>query len=388
MKYTHSVYLLLLFTLAGCSNAPVQIEAVKKTHPVYWSAFPDASPMFVETRAELLAVPPQAHTFISQVKEASLLNETPFVDELIKALFSRQTMGINYYSDANFTVAETFTARQANCLSLTMMTYALAKEGGLEAQLNDVLVPEYWSRNQGNTLLNGHVNITLTDTNAEKTQYRVVDFDGEIKRQEFPYEKIGLNRFIAMFYNNKGAEAMVNGHSSLAFSYFAKALEEDHTFDIAWVNLGVLYRRNDMPQFAEEAYLRALALDSDSLTVRENLAILYRATGRTELAVQISNEVHQRRISNPYYHLILGDTAFEQGEYTLAQDYYKRAYRLDKNNHYVLFALGKIAFVDGEVDSAQSYLKRALSRAHLTYDKERYSSKLGLLASVEFTQPK
>ena len=306
--------------------------------------------------------------------------QTTPLDELIDSLFAEQQLGLSYFSDANSTVAETFRNRQANCLSLTLMTYALARGLGLDASLQDVFIPEYWSRKQGFSLLNGHVNVLLTDTRDPFATPRLVDFDARMQGQQFKSETMSVNRALSMFYNNKGANALVYGNYPVAFRYLSAALKQDDQFTAAWINLGVLYRFAEHYRYAEEAYQKVLQLDAQNLTARENLAILFRLTGRDSMANELAKEVHQLRVANPYYHLIRGDEAFEEGDFNLAHTYYRRAYRLDRTNHLILFALGKTALATGETDDAQAFLERAIKRAEIPADRQRYSAKLAIMS--------
>ena len=70
----------------------------------------------------------------------------------------------------------------------------------------------------------------------------------------------------------------------------------------------------------------------------------------------------------------------DEGDFTLAHNYYRRAYRLDRSNHLILFALGKTALATGETEDAQTFLERAIKRAELLADRQRYAAKLAVLS--------
>lgn len=376
----HTVVVLLssFILLGGCAST--ESSTGNYLHPVYADAFPAARSVKLESLAQILTLPEEAKRFLNKIKVTAEQKQTTPLDELIDSLFAEQQLGLSYFSDANSTVAETFRNRQANCLSLTLMTYALARGLGLDASLQDVFIPEYWSRKQGFSLLNGHVNVLLTDTRDPFATPRLVDFDARMQGQQFKSETMSVNRALSMFYNNKGANALVYGNYPVAFRYLSAALKQDDQFTAAWINLGVLYRFAEHYRYAEEAYQKVLQLDAQNLTARENLAILFRLTGRDSMANELAKEVHQLRVANPYYHLIRGDEAFEEGDFNLAHTYYRRAYRLDRTNHLILFALGKTALATGETDDAQAFLERAIKRAEIPADRQRYSAKLAIMS--------
>lgn len=376
--FTRAVVLCGILLLGGCAGT--QTGAGNRTYPVYAQAFPAATTITVESPAQILTLPEDARRFLNKIKMTAEQNQTTPLDELINALFARQQLGLSYYSDANSTVAETFANREANCLSLTLMTYAMARGLGLDASLQDVEIPEYWSRKQGFSLLNGHVNVLLTDNRDLFSKPRVVDFDARMQGQNFKAHTMSVNRALSMHYNNKAALALVNGDFAVAFRYLSEALSQDDGFTAAWINLGVLYRFTNHYDYAEEAYQKVIDIAPQNLTARENMAILYRLTGRDQEAAKLARDVHRLRVANPYYHLIRGDEAFEEGDIELAHNFYRRAYRLDRDNHLILYALGKTALAIGAKDDAQEFLQRAIRRADLPADRERYAAKLSVIS--------
>lgn len=364
--------------LVACSATD---NTINSGYPIYPSAFSSVDTVLVESPEDIMALPDEAKAFVDSLKQQAINEDRLIIDALIDAVFSRRQLGVAYYNDANFTVTETFVHREANCLSLTLMAYAMAQEAGLSVRLQQVEIPEYWSRKQGFSVLNGHVNLVLTEHTPNGNEQRVVDFNENTVTQHFQTKSLPLNSALAMFYNNKAAIYLISQQYANAFQYFASALNVAPDFPQGWVNLGVLYRLNGYNNYAEQAYKRAISLDDEQLTAKENLAILYRMTNRTRQAKQLATEVHQARVKNPYYHLILGDEAFDEGKVRLASERYRRAYRLDRNNHLILFALGKAAFAQGKLTLAQGFLQRAYNRASENTDRNRYAAKLAMLRS-------
>ncbi|MDC8832238.1 tetratricopeptide repeat protein [Alteromonas gilva] len=380
MKVPTLVVILVALTgMVGCIS--MQPDSGNTNFPVYANAFPEADTLLVESPEQIMALPPAAGPFIARLKEDARHKHSTITDELVESVFSKRHLGVDYNSDANSPVAETFANSEANCLSLTLMAYALARKAGLDAQLQQVDIPEYWSRKQGFSVLNGHVNVIVWDPSQGQQAHRLIDFDSRLQAQQFAAEPMPLFRAIAMYYNNKAADALMAGDFSRAFRLLSEALKSDDSFASAWVNLGVLYRFNQYYSYAEQAYLRATQTDPGHLTAKENLAILYRLTGREKEADNLLAEVRHLRRENPYFHLNRGDEAFDAGDISRAKHYYRRAYRLDRHNHLVLFAMGKVAHADGEFDNALAFLERALNQARFDTDKQRYLSKLALLSN-------
>ena len=184
-----------------------------------------------------------------------------------------------------------------------------------------------------------------------------------------------------MFYNNKGADALVANSYTKAYSYFRAAATIAPELAQSWVNLGVLYRMADAYEQAEAAYRHALSLNSENLTAWENLSILYRYQDRFEEAKTINQMVDTKRQSNPFYHYILGEQAFDNEEYEAAISYYLKGLKLDNTRHEILFGLAKTYFESGDITNAEQYLSRAIKHANNRQDKSRYQSKLSTLAN-------
>jgi len=200
-------------------------------------------------------------------------------------------------------------------------------------------------------------------------------------RNYFPRKAVSRDKVIAMFYNNKGADALVANSYTRAYSYFRAAAKISPALQQTWVNLGVLYRMVDEYEQAELAYKHALALDDENLTAWENLSILYTYQNKDDAALKITQMVEAKRKNNPFYHYILGEQAFEAGKADVAITHYERGLRLDNARHELLFGMAKAFHELGDVSKATRYLKHAVKHSSNEQEKQRYSSKLASLAS-------
>jgi tetratricopeptide (TPR) repeat protein len=136
-----------------------------------------------------------------------------------------------------------------------------------------------------------------------------------VKKKVFPKKRINKNTVIAMFYNNKGANALVNNNYVAAYAYLKKATEVDPGFSSAWGNLGILYRMKGLDKIALSTYRHAIYLNQANLTAMENLSKLLHSRGASEEARLIDSHIIQKRANNPYYYALLGDENFHKGYY-------------------------------------------------------------------------
>ncbi|CAM3678116.1 MULTISPECIES: tetratricopeptide repeat protein [Pseudoalteromonas] len=302
---------------------------------------------------------------------------------------------MSYLSGANLTANQAFSNMNANCLSLSILTHAIARQVGLRTQFQRVHIPEYWDESQGYSLLTGHVNIKIFEVDntqdSVKTLYVkpasvTVDFDPNSRAQHFSTSAIDTNTILSMFYNNKGAMEMINGDLDMAYSYYKAAVESDPYHDGAWGNLGILYRLTQQYDLAERAYNQALAINHDNRNALGNLAKLYHLTERDHEAKVIEANIHNLRKSNPYYMLVLGNEAFKHGNLSRAKHFYQKAYQLDHSIHGSFFGLAKVAFEEGNREKAEYYLNKAYKASVFEHDKARYEGKLALLRGVASNQ--
>ena len=265
------------------------------------------------------------------------------------------------------------------------MAYALAKKANLNVNFQKVDVPEYWIRNGQYSLLTGHVNL-LIDPNSDTRNHVVygsdkiqIDFDPYAVKPSFPREIISKQTVLAMFYNNKGGQAVVNGNYDIAYQYFKAATISDHSFSPAWGNLAVLYRLTNHVEEAENTYRYAVSLNYDNYTSMTNLAILLRFQKKHKEAEAIENELLQIRINNPYYHAVLADEAYYNRNYVQALKHYKKALRLNNKIHEIYFGLAKVFYQMNRLPEAQKAMKRALSLNKTKVIEHQYIAKLNFL---------
>ncbi|ATC93995.1 tetratricopeptide repeat protein [Pseudoalteromonas tunicata] len=388
MKYHLIISLLTVLLLSGCQTTST--PSIPQ-HPFELVNQPSFKVLTVESQAEIFRLD---NTIITKLnKSISHSNDAKLITkELLQFIFNSAENQINYRSGSTLTANQTFSQQNANCLSLSILSYALASELQLRSAFQRVHIPEYWSLEQGVNMLTGHVNLKIDfesfdRLNGVNRYYNyadsvTIDFDPNTRQQPFKTEFISKEVITAMFYNNKGAMAMINQQYDLAFSYFKAAIELIPSYSGSWGNLGILLKINQLTHDAELAYLHAIKLDDNNNTAKGNLAILYNQTGREMLARSIEQQLLEKRKENPFYHLAIGNEAFLHREYRQAINHYRNALNLDKNNHESYFGLAKSYFELGDKKLATRYLKKAHKNAQFSADLERYQNKLSHLNAL------
>src|SRR5689334_8998598 len=186
---------------------------------------------------------------------------------------------LEYDSAHTRTAAEAFEARSGNCLSLVILTGALAKELGMSVQYNHAFIPDLWSRTGNVYFLNGHVNVTLGRRSFESrlgfdsAALMTIDFLPPLELQGLRVEPLEEATISAKFMNNRAAEALVRGRLDDAYWWARAAMNQAPAFMAAFNTLGVIYMRAGEPADAERVFRHVLAADPRNTRAWANLAL-------------------------------------------------------------------------------------------------------------------
>jgi len=375
---------LMMVALAACQSSPK--IALSAQDVLYDEGFRQFHQVPIESEQDIFYLDDEAKAFVRDTTN-TVGDPISQMETLVHTIFDRSKFNLLYDGTANTVANTTFKNRAANCLSMSIMTYALAQEAGFGVRFQEIDIPEYWTRRDGYSLLNGHINLRMLPRpnpnvyNFQSKGYQV-DFDPHSARQHFPKRLVSLQTVIAMFYNNKGADALLQNQYERAYAYFRQAIYTEPNFDSALINLGILYRLKGYYAQAEHIYDYALALNPDSLTAWENLAYLYTFTGRERRAAEIFAKVEHDRSQNPYYFVNLGEVEIEKENWQEALTYYKKALSFDRKKHEIYFGLARIYFELGEVERSEHYLQLAKENSKNSQDVARYQGKLNFLSSL------
>ena len=387
MNISSYVFLFCFPLLVACQSN--QSHLASQTLPpanIYLdSKFPSNNFIHIDTEQEIFHLDDEMRAMV----DAKLVNKLTARQKsriLLEHLFNEENIALSYDGNANVTASQAYHSKIANCMSLTILAYTLAKAVDMNISFQEVDVPEYWVRNGKYNLLTGHVNLRVKE--YKDVNKRVVfgghasqiDFDPFVAKKNFPSHVIKKHTLLAMFYNNKGAEALVNKNYPVAYQYLKKATQTDTQFASAWGNLGILYKINAHYDIAENAYRHAISLKHNNLTSLGNLALLLKKQGRVSEAQPIEEYIHQLRVKNPYYHALLGNDALLNKSYQQALQHYKKAIQLDDEQHDFYFGLAKAYYMQDKLPLATKSLKKALALTKEKDTQSRYVAKLNFLS--------
>jgi Flp pilus assembly protein TadD len=394
MKNSYYLYPLLLPLLLACQNTPNYSISQNPTQSNLYldNQFHSENIIAIESMEEVFSLDDEMRGMV-KAKLINNLTANQKARVLLEHLFNEENISLNYEGNANVTAVEAYHSKTANCMSLTIMAYALAAEAGMNVSFQKVEVPEYWVRNGQYSMLTGHVNLLVKDTNEVNQRIvwgqRVthIDFDPFVAKKRFPSHTIEKHTLLAMFYNNKGAEALVNNEPIVAYRYLKAATKTDPMFASAWGNLGILYKLSNHYDMAENAYRRAVNLEGNNLTSLGNLALLLNKQGRVNEAQPMVDFIHKLRIKNPYYHALLGNEAFIELKYEQALKHYKKAISIDDEQHEFYFGLAKVYYKQDKLSLSKRAITKAVALTNTKETQRQYIAKLNFLRDHETRHP-
>lgn len=291
----------------------------------------------------------------AQSRIARGLKDEEKLTRLRDELLDPDQMSLQYSWGYTGTASEVFKERRANCLAFTYLFVGMARE---------VDVPVYFLaidnvasyRRQGDlVVVSDHVAVGY----GERGQRTIFDFSEEPEEDPRFVRKISDLTAIAMFHSNKGAESLQAGDLESALNWLRVAVAVDPNLASAWVNFGVVLRRNGKLEDAELAYKRALERDPSLDSAYQNLSSLLRSLGRVDEAKAYEATLAETPTRNPYTYLSLGDISLASGKLADAERFYRRAVKLTDSDADVFAALGQLAVANGDERLARKMLKRA-----------------------------
>jgi Flp pilus assembly protein TadD len=301
---------------------------------------------------------------------------------LVEALYGRGELRLEYDSAITRNAAQAFEARSGNCLSLVIMSAAIARRLGMVVQYQSLFTEESVSHRAGMWLVVDHINLRvgkrLSDFGAVNRLPEAVTIDflppGDASRQRV--RQLAENTVLALYMNNRAVEALGRGEIDNAYWWAREAVVSDPTLPRAYNTLGVVFRRHGNVQAAESALVRGLALDGENLPLLANLVQVYHDQGRAEEAVALSARLAKLEQGSLAALYELAHHAMRRGEHKRASQLLERAVALAPDFHELHYWLAVELSRLGEARRAAEHLARAIEVTPVGKEREFYAAKL------------
>ncbi|MDI4633629.1 tetratricopeptide repeat protein [Pelomonas sp. V22] len=316
---------------------------------------------------------------------------------LVDALYHKRKLLLDYDAAITRNASEAFEARAGNCLSLVIMTAAFAKEMGLGITYQQVTTESNWSRMGSTLFLAGHVNVTLGRRWQETAAFSLdadsdrgmdsmtIDFvPPELGRAE-RIRKLDERTLVAMFYNNRAAEAMVANELDQAYWLARAAIDRDPNYVNAYNTLGVIYRRHGDLLASERVLRRVYELEPNNPQVIGNLVVALRDMGQHAEADQLQRRLDQLQPDPPYAFFDRGVAAMNAGNFVQARDLFRkeisRAAYVPEFHFWMALADLRL----GDLASASKHMESAKDYSTTIKDRDIYATKLDKIKGYRAT---
>lgn len=378
------IWVALLCLLSACASRPVE---PRSDHLFQDSLF--QSPSERVARDDVFA-PSDAMKHYLRVEIAHALRRKGPRQALIDALNNQRGLKLEYESAMTRNAASAFDARAGNCLSLVIMTAALAKELDLTVEYNNVFTDEIWSRSEDIYFSSSHVNLTLgtvarSNGHAldEQSQRLIIDFMPHEDRLHLRSRVIGEDTIVAMYMNNRAAEAIVRGRLDDAYWWSREAIRQDARFLSAYITLGVVYRRHGQLSMAAQALQHVLEREPENVNALSNMVVVLNQAGRREEAAAVAQKLAGIEPYPPFHFFEQGLAAMKRKDFAAARDLFAKALERAAYYHEFHFGLAAAYLALGDAGKAQEQLTLAMESSTTRKDHDLYAAKLGLLTSMQ-----
>lgn len=375
--------LLLACWLAGCAG----LATTPAAPPAEALLFHDqafAPPPRPVDAGEVFALSDGMRQLLASTPARSVRNEDPR-SQLIDRLFGTRKVMLEYDASVTRNAADAFERRSGNCLSLVIMTAAFAKAAGLPVEYRHVLVDESWSRSNGLYFASHHVNLALgwpmgrTRQERELDEQLVIDFLPQTELRGVRSRPISEARVVAMFMNNRAAEAMARDALDEAYWWVREAVRQDRQFLSAVNTLGVLYMRRGELRWAQQAFAAVLEREPDNTKVLGNMANALVADGRADEAAPLLARLAALEPVAPYAFFNAGLDAMRAQDWPRARELFRKEEKRQAYNAELHFWLAQAAWRLGDLRDADRHLELARENSTTPQEHALYAGKLGWL---------
>jgi tetratricopeptide (TPR) repeat protein len=367
--------------LTGC--AVVEPAPAPPTDVFVDGAF--RAPSVPITPDEAFALSPAMRRFAENEMHAEI-RQKGLRQGLIDALYTRGRLQLDYDAEATRTAAQAFADRRGNCMSLVLMTAAFARHLGIPVRFNSVYLEENWSRANGLYFVAGHVNISLG--RALQSPQGLVFGDPELLTIDFlPVQQLRSIRsrpieestVLAMFLNNRAAEALLEGRVDDAYWWAREAIRTDARWLASYNTLSVLYRRKGLYDRAESTLRLVLEREPENTQAMSNLVLVLSDLGRRQEAQAYADQLAQIQPVPPYKYFDEGVEAMRQGDFAGARALFRKEIARAAYVPEFHFWLGLANYGLGDVSGARGEVAKALENSATAKDRELYGAKLAWL---------
>ncbi len=383
-KHLYAVFFVCL-GIAGCqhsSQRPAELSTANAA-----AAMPPLPAL--STHAEQAIPDIQRLTRLTAAQQADFLAyfQHPSRQQLSAAQRVGQYMQ-NYLLDFQYqlttlSASETLALLRGNCMSLALLTQALAQLVQVEVRFQLSYREPVVDLQQGMLISVNHIrSYLMTGPVAQPGALLsavVVDY--------FPGPRtiggamLDDNRFMALLYNNLAAEAWFAGQRQLALAHLVYALKQAPADSMSINSLAVMLKQQGQIDAARTWYQYGLQQSDVDLALLQNYQLLAEQTGDRHTYQQLDQWITRYPADggDPFLWYSLAQQAERQGHSDRAYHYYQRLLQRAPGFLPATQKMLQYHLQRRQTKQAQQLLQTALSYSYGEENRQRYRQKLDAL---------
>jgi len=293
------------------------------------------------------------------------------------------------YRGDTYTAEEAYVALQGNCLSLALLTSALAELVDIEIEFQVVNTQPVYRKIDNVIVSSSHVVTILYDPTFVVKPNQIVIQRPRVIVDYFPVrsnirgKSLSKKAFLAMYYRNLASDFLLKHQYPDAYWHARAAIDLAPESPENINTLALIYAREGQKTQAVALYQLAVVQKITSINLLNNYIELIRHSN-PDKASMLNEYLEQLDDPNPYNWVLLGDSAMAKGRLRKAQRMYEKA--LSKA-HYLSDVHAKLAGVQfefGHYEEAGIALRNAKRYAWDDEEERLYQAKLFALKSLNY----
>ena len=372
----------LLVLLSGCASktefnpksAAVKSPKIEINHQLF------SQNQRVPPYSELFSLTPEQQQYFLNDYHRRISNGVKPHQALADFMENRLD-GFTYHGDTH-NASTALRLQKGNCMSLAMITTALAKLVGLEYEFIHISSEPIYDKQNSFILVSSHVQTRLYDPTPVEEEATFSFLRAQVIIDYFPT----TNRFrgkvlqeqhlVAKYFVNLAAKQLLDNNVDYAYQLSLEALKYDATHSEAINLLAILHRKKGDSATAEELYKAGLFYDNDNIRLLSNYIVLLKTMNKDIDAQIQQDKLEQLDDPNPYAWMELAYSAQHDKNHRKAIRYFTKAIEMAPYLQSAYQGLYQIYLAEDKPKAAKGILQHAINWSYEPAERKRYKYKL------------
>jgi len=290
----------------------------------------------------------------------------------------------NYqFQNKTLTAQQVLTTKQGNCLSLAILTTALAKNVSVKTGYQIVDSDPVYQQEGDIILASEHIQSLLYDSNSRTITHpsaeRGIIVDYFPTRGTRVRRRVSESEFSALFYRNLAADAIIHKHYSSAYWLLIETFKLNPLDEHAVNMMALVHEKKGLKKNADSIYRQGIKHANHKLDLLRNYSLFLHKEHRYKDAKEIEKQLAKVNVVNPFDWINLGNTAYSQTHYRESKRYYLKAVKMAPYIHQAYLGIAKSQYQLGHFGAAKKSLILAKNNALDEKTKNYYQAKLNSL---------